>query len=118
MGASTWDGSSQENINYLSSTVWRNRAISDAYEPGSTFKSLTTAMAFDENVTRESDIYNDSPMYVLGQEIHCYTIVGHGMETLQEGFWHSCNPVFAQMAHETGCPRDFTSTSGRLVSGM
>ncbi|MDD2457450.1 MAG: penicillin-binding transpeptidase domain-containing protein [Eubacteriales bacterium] len=102
---STWDGSSQENINYLSSTVWRNRAISDAYEPGSTFKTLTTAMAFDENVTRETDIYNDSPMYVLGQEIHCYTIVGHGMETLQEGFWHSCNPVFAQMAQKLGVTR-------------
>jgi stage V sporulation protein D (sporulation-specific penicillin-binding protein) len=101
----TWDGSSQENINYLSSSVWRNRAISDAYEPGSTFKTLTTAMAFDENVTRESDIYNDSPMYVLGQEIHCYTIVGHGMETLQEGFWHSCNPVFAQMAQKLGVTR-------------
>ena len=101
----TWDGSSQENINYLSSFVWRNRAISDAYEPGSTFKTLTTAMAFDENVTRESDIYNDSPMYVLGQEIHCYTIVGHGMETLQEGFWHSCNPVFAQMAQKLGVTR-------------
>ncbi|NCA98461.1 MAG: PASTA domain-containing protein [Clostridia bacterium] len=101
----TWDGSSQENINYLSSTVWRNRAISDAYEPGSTFKSLTTAMAFDENVTRESEIYNDSPMYVLGQEIHCYTIVGHGMETLQEGFWHSCNPVFAQMSQKLGVTR-------------
>ena len=101
----TWDGSSQENINYLSSSVWRNRAISDAYEPGSTFKTLTTAMAFDENVTRESDIYNDNPMYVLGQEIHCYTIVGHGMETLQEGFWHSCNPVFAQMAQKLGVTR-------------
>jgi stage V sporulation protein D (sporulation-specific penicillin-binding protein) len=100
-----WDGTSQENINYLSSTVWRNRAISDAYEPGSTFKTITTAIAFDENLARETDLFNDSPMRVMGQEIHCYTISGHGIETLQEGFWHSCNPVFAQLAQRIGVSR-------------
>ena len=101
----TWTGSSQEDINFLSSTVWRNRAISDTYEPGSTFKTITTAMALDENLSHESELFSDSPMYVLGQEIHCYTIVGHGTESLQDAFYHSCNPIFAQLAQRLGVKR-------------
>lgn len=101
----TWTGSSQEDINFLSSTVWRNRAISDTYEPGSTFKTITTAMALDENLSHESELFSDSPMYVLGQEIHCYTIVGHGTESLQDAFYHSCNPIFAQLAQRIGVKR-------------
>lgn len=100
--AATWNGSTQDEINYLSSTVWRNRAISDTYEPGSTFKSITTAMALDENLSHENELFSDSPMYVLGQEIHCYTIVGHGMETLKDAFYHSCNPIFAQLSQRVG----------------
>lgn len=101
----TWTGSSQEDINFLSSTVWRNRAISDTYEPGSTFKTITTAMALDENLSHESELFSDSPMYVLGQEIHCCTIVGHGTESLQDAFYHSCNPIFAQLAQRIGVKR-------------
>ncbi len=101
----TWTGSSQAEIDYLSSTVWRNRAISDTYEPGSTFKGITTAMAFDENISTESEIFSDSPMRVLGQEIHCYTISGHGNESLQDAFFHSCNPIFAQLSQRLGVSR-------------
>ncbi|MDD2533399.1 MAG: penicillin-binding transpeptidase domain-containing protein [Eubacteriales bacterium] len=101
----TWTGSSQEDIDYLSSTVWRNRAISDTYEPGSTFKSITSAIALEENLTHENELFSDSPMYVLGQEIHCYTIVGHGTESLNDAFWHSCNPIFAQLSQRIGVTR-------------
>lgn len=92
-------------IEFLSSQFWRNRPISDTYEPGSTMKAITAAIGFEEALSSESDLFDDSPMQVLDWTISCVSRTGHGIETLEQGFWRSCNPVFAQVAQRTGVSR-------------
>ncbi len=96
------------DIEYLSSQVWRNRSISDTYEPGSTFKSLTAAIALEEGLARENEIFSDRTFKVLTQPIHCAHRPDHGLETLTQAFWNSCNPIFAQLSLRTGIDRFYT----------
>lgn len=91
-----------ERIEYLNGKVWRNRCISDTYEPGSTFKALTMCMAFEENLTDESEPFSDAPIKVSDVDtISCWAQKkgwNHGTETLGEAFEQSCNPIFVQLA--------------------
>ncbi len=100
-----WDTSRKEDIEYLSKEIWRNRAISDTYEPGSTLKAITAAIAFEENLTNESEMFNDAPFKESGWTISCSSRVGHGIESMQQAFYRSCNPIFAQLALRTGINR-------------
>lgn len=100
--SSAWDSSQQASIEYLSSQVWRNRSISDTYEPGSTMKAITAAIALEESLTKESEIMSDAPLSLADWYIRCSHTPDHGTETLQQGFWRSCNPIFAQLALRTG----------------
>ncbi|MDO5734260.1 MAG: penicillin-binding transpeptidase domain-containing protein [Eubacteriales bacterium] len=94
---------SQRKITYLSSSVWRNKVISDVYEAGSTFKAITAAIGFEENVTNEQVSYNDAKIQVLDYWISCYSgDQGHGYVTMEDGFALSCNPVFVQISLQTG----------------
>ncbi|NLM18949.1 MAG: hypothetical protein GX217_02875 [Clostridiaceae bacterium] len=97
-----WDPSDQETIDYLMEDVWRNKAVSDLFEVGSTFKIFTTAMGIEENITYEDKYYSDDPIDVLDYTISCFTEDGHGMETLEEAFARSCNPPFVQIALDLG----------------
>lgn len=74
---------------------WRNKAVSDPYEPGSVFKIITGAAAVEENVTDETKSYN-CPGYIVvaGQRYSCHKSSGHGTESLINAFENSCNPVF------------------------
>ncbi|MEA4888512.1 MAG: penicillin-binding transpeptidase domain-containing protein [Clostridiaceae bacterium] len=103
--ASTWDTGKKETIDYLSSQIWRNRAISDTYEPGSTFKAITASMALEEDLAIETEMMSDAPLQVGGWTIHCSSGAGHGAESMQQGFWRSCNPIFAQLAQRVGVDR-------------
>ena len=96
-----------KQVEYIMSNAWRNRCVSDTYEPGSTFKSLTTCMAFEENLTNENDMFNDAPIKLSEQHtISCWmqktNHFNHGVETLKKGFENSCNPVFAELAKRIG----------------
>ncbi len=96
-----------KQVEYLMSNAWRNRCVSDTYEPGSTFKSLTTCMAFEENITNENEVFDDAPIKLSEQHtISCWmqktNHFNHGKETLKKGFENSCNPVFAQLAKRLG----------------
>lgn len=107
MSAAEWTVlSSDEQVDYLMRSVWRNRCISDTYEPGSTFKAITTAIAFEENYYNENDVFNDSPLDFDDFTISCWMTkqygYDHGTETLQEAFQNSCNPIFVQMAETIG----------------
>ncbi|MCQ2533666.1 MAG: penicillin-binding protein 2 [Clostridia bacterium] len=101
----TYDEDTQ--VQYLMSSVWRNRCISDTYEPGSTFKSLTTAMAFEENLSNENEEFSDAPIQVSELDtISCWMQksyhYNHGIESLTNGFEQSCNPIFVQLAYRIG----------------
>ena len=73
---------------------WRNRAINDTYEPGSTFKVLTLAAALEEGVIDENTTFDcTGSIHVLDATIHCSNRAGHGHQTLEQTAGNSCNPV-------------------------
>ena len=85
--------------------LMRITAVSDAYEPGSTFKSLTCAAALDAGVTTVEEPFNCSgSIKVDGDTIRCWKN-SHGHETLAQGLQNSCNPVFVQLALRLGTER-------------
>lgn len=79
----------------LRNSQWRNKAVSDPYEPGSVFKVVTGSAAIEENVTDMTKHYN-CPGYIVvaGQRYSCHKTTGHGNENLAQAFQNSCNPVF------------------------
>ena len=74
---------------------WRNKALNDTYEPGSTFKILTLSAALEEGVVDDTTtVYCSGSTTVSGSTIHCSSTVGHGQQTLIETVGNSCNPAF------------------------
>ncbi len=95
--------SESEKVTYWNK-MWRNSLISDVYEPGSTFKLLTTAIALEEDVATPKSTYNcTGSIQVADQTIHCWSRSNpHGHQTLTEAVSNSCNPVFVQLATKVG----------------
>ncbi len=86
-------------------TMWNNKAITETYEPGSTFKIVTTAMAFEEQVvTPDSPFFCGGSYTVEGwsRPISCHYKAGHGNVTFTVGLQQSCNPVLMQIAQRVG----------------
>ena len=82
---------------------WRNKAISDTYEPGSVFKSITASSALEEGVvTLEDNFYCGGSLTILDRTIHCDRTTGHGQESFLQGFGNSCNPVFMEVGARLG----------------
>lgn len=78
-------------------------AITDAYEPGSTFKIITTAIALNEGLTSEHDFfYCPGFRIVNGVKISCHRHSGHGSQSLADGLCNSCNCVFMELIHRIG----------------
>ncbi len=83
--------------------MWRNKAVVDTYEPGSTFKGITSAMALEENVVSLTDTFNCTGHLKVGPEtIGCWKTVGHGTESFVQGVENSCNPVFMTVGARVG----------------
>ena len=81
-------------------------AISSVYEPGSTFKILTTAIALSLGVVSEKDrFYCTGGKIVDGKRIKCWKSIGHGSQTFAEGVQNSCNCVFMELAERIGVER-------------
>lgn len=91
------------SIAAMRNKMWRNKAISDTYEPGSTFKILTAAMALEENVVSLSTPFSCPGYKIVGdRKIRCHKTGGHGAETFLQGVQNSCNPVFMETAARVG----------------
>ena len=83
--------------------LWNNKAISVAYEPGSTFKVITASMALEEKVLKTTDRFYCAGSYnVSGRNIACHLHGGHGNVSFAEGLQASCNPVLMQTAEKIG----------------
>ncbi len=85
------------------SKMWRDKAVSDTYEPGSTFKIITAAAAIEENVVDEnSNFFCPGFRQVADRKIECANNNGHGAQTFAEGVKNSCNPVFMEVGLSMG----------------
>ena len=94
--------SDDEQTAYLSK-MWTNPIVSDLYEPGSTFKLITTSSALEEGITTPKNKYNDKGSIKVGDTtLHCWFTAGHGKQTLTEAVGNSCNPVQVQLALTLG----------------
>ncbi len=94
---------SDEYIAAMRNKMWRNKAISDTYEPGSTFKIITAAAALDEHlVDLDSTFYCPGFKIVADRKISCANKEGHGSQTFVEGVQNSCNPVFMELGARLG----------------
>lgn len=83
---------------------WRNKAVSDTYEPGSVFKIFTAAVALEENLVTANSTFTCNHSYIVaGRTYHCHDKKGgHGTQTLQQSISNSCNPAFIQIGQLIG----------------
>lgn len=100
----TEDQKKQKETNLLYE-MWKNKAITEPYEPGSTFKPVTVAMALEENAVKLTDRFYCSGSYSKAgfpKPIGCHLLSGHGNVTFAEGLQESCNPTMMQTAEKVG----------------
>ena len=116
--SSGYEEGSDEYIAYRQQLMlesWSNKVINEMYYPGSTFKVITAAMAYEENLVSETETFNcPGYHYVSGQKIHCHYHKGHGNVTFAVGLQQSCNPVLMMMGERIGAERylDYFSSFG------
>ncbi len=110
----------------LLNSLMRNRVVTDAYEPGSTFKLITLAAALDsKTVSMETTFTCGGSYSVNGEKIKCWKSGGHGTQTLTEAAENSCNPSFMRMALSMGAETfydylyafGFGTSTGSGISG-
>ena len=101
-----WDNMEQKEKTTYLQTVWRNRAITDTYEPGSTFKTITASAALEEGITdtdNSGEFTCTGGIEVAGVRIKCWRYYRpHGAESLRQALMNSCNPVFIGLGQKLG----------------
>lgn len=101
-GETLSDEDQQDQLNQM----WRNSCINDTYEPGSTFKIITSSACLEEGVVSLDDTFM-CPGYriVEDRKIRCHKVGGHGSETFVQGIQNSCNPVFIDIGLRLGADK-------------
>ena len=98
-GAVLSDKEKQDRLNRM----WRNQCINDTYEPGSTFKIITTAAGLEEKVVSLEDNFSCPGFKIVDdRRIKCHKVSGHGAETFTQAVMNSCNPVFIEVGLRLG----------------
>ena len=101
-----WNDMSQTDKNKQLQQMWRNKAISDTYEPGSTFKLITASAALEENICeidKEGEFCCTGGIEIAGVRIKCWRYYRpHGPESLRTALMNSCNPVFIGLGQKLG----------------
>ena len=83
--------------------MWNNTIATQTYEPGSTFKVITAAMALEGGTAKRTDEFNcGRQITIAGQTIHCHASYDHGMQTIAKSLVNSCNPAFATIGMNVG----------------
>lgn len=99
---SALDSAQKDKVRY---GLWNNRAVSDLYEPGSTFKLLTASIALEENIVKtdtSGEFYCSGAYHVGDYDIACWRKEPHGSQSLREALCNSCNPAFMQLGQKIG----------------
>lgn len=101
-----WDSMEQSEKTKSMQAMWRNKAISDTYEPGSTFKLVTASASLEEKIAevdKEGEFCCTGSIEVAGVRIKCWRHYRpHGPESLRQGLMNSCNPVFIGLGQKLG----------------
>lgn len=94
--------------------MWRNPAVSDTYEPGSTFKLVTSVAGLEENVIKDTDRFTCTGSVTIGgRRIKCWRHYNpHGEQTFAQGVQNSCNPVFIEVGNRLGVSRLYDYIEG------
>ena len=101
--AETSDEKKSELRRELLNRQWRNKAVSDTYEPGSVFKIFTAATALEENLVNTKSTFTCNYTFVVaGNAYHCHHSGGHGTQSLSRAISNSCNPAFIQIGQRIG----------------
>ncbi len=101
-----WDSMSQTDKNKTMMSLWRNKAVTDTYEPGSTFKLVTTSAALQEGIAqpdKQAQFNCSGSIEIAGVRIKCWRHYRpHGSQSLREALMNSCNPVFIGLGQKIG----------------
>ena len=105
--SNTWSSLPQADKNNALQKMWRNKAIADTYEPGSTFKLITTSTALQEGIVTDTDKAGEfsctGAIEIAGTRIKCWRYYRpHGAQSLRNALMNSCNPVFIGLGQKIG----------------
>ena len=120
-----WDTMSSSDKNNALQQMWRNKAISDTYEPGSTFKLVTASAALEEGITdtdNQGEFNCSGSINIAGTKIRCWRYYRpHGAQSLRQALMNSCNPVFIGLGQKIGVEKyyDYLEKFGLLsITGI
>lgn len=114
LGMANYPDYNPNDYGSVDSSLWSNFAVNGLYEPGSTFKILTTAMALEERVTtlNEEGFYCAGYQYIGKMKMRCHKAAGHGAESFTQGVANSCNPVFVEVSRRLGMEKFYDYLEG------